>query len=95
MRVFSVVLAVFLFVLFVGGYFNIAGKPILERLDSVFGTSSLMDLHYGVFFFVYRGGDKLESGISRTNEGLRDFQEKPIGIDNKKNYRRLEDASKY
>jgi hypothetical protein len=52
MRIFSVVLAIFLAVLFVGGFFSIGGKPVLERMDSVFGTTSLMGLHYGVFFFV-------------------------------------------
>ncbi|MBI5251630.1 MAG: hypothetical protein HY912_19230 [Desulfomonile tiedjei] len=94
MRSFSLGLGIFLVVLFVGGYFNVAGAPILDRVDSVIGTSILMDLHYGVFFFVYRGKENVESGITRTDQSLRDFQDKPIGIDNKKHYRRLEDASK-
>jgi len=93
MRVFACVLAVFLALLFIGGYFSIAGKPILAHLDSALGTRSLMDLHHLVFFFVYRGTDELKTGVIRTDRGLKDFQEKPAGIDNKQHYRKLDEAS--
>lgn len=95
MREFSIGLLIFLVVLFAGGYFNVRGAPILDRVDSLLDTTMLMDLHHGVFFFVYRGTDKLEHGVSGADRKLNDFQERPIGIDNKKHYRRLNDAANY
>jgi hypothetical protein len=95
MRGLSLVLAISLAILFVGGYFNVAGAPILERIDSLLGTSVLMDLHYGVFFFVYRGEQAVKSGYSKTDRDLRDFQEKPLGFNKKSEYKKLDKASDY
>lgn len=95
MRELSIVLAISIVILFVGGYFNVAGAPILEHIDSLLGTSVLMDLHRGVFFFVYRGGDAVKSEYSRTDRKLRDFQEQPLGFDKKKEYKKLDKASDY
>ncbi len=91
----SLVLAISLVVIFVGGYFNVAGAPIFDRIDSLLGTSILMDLHHGVFFFVYRGGDAVKSEYSSTDRKVRDFQDKPLGFDKKKEYRKLDKASDY
>ncbi len=95
MRNTSLILAVSLAILFVGGYFSIAGSPILEHVDSLLGTSILMDLHRGVFFFVYRGENAVRSGYTRTDRELRDFQQRPLGFDKKKQYRTLDKASDY
>ena len=95
MRNLSLVLAISLVVLFVGGYFSVAGAPIFERIDSLLGTNVLMGLHHGVFFFAYRGEDAVKSEYSRTDGKLRDFQDKPLGFDKKKEYRKLDKASDY
>ncbi|AFM25210.1 hypothetical protein [Desulfomonile tiedjei] len=91
MKSLSVGLAIFLLVVFAGGYFTVKGEPLFSRIDSALHTDVLMDLHHGIFFFVYRGKDKIRA----TEEGLSTFQEAPLGFDKKKQYRRIEDASKY
>ncbi len=94
MRVFIVVLVVVLGVIFVGGAFSIGGDSIFGHIDSVLGISALSSLHNSVFFFLYRGSDRLEDGLSKTGEDLREFEERPIGIDNKRKYKQLNDAAK-
>ncbi len=89
MRTFAIVLAIFLVVVFLGGGVKLGGAPLFERIDYALGTDVLMDVYYGVFFFL----DKGERGYERTTEKVREFQDKPIGIDNKRKYRQLDDAS--
>lgn len=91
MKSLSVGLAIFLLVVFAGGYFTVQGESLFSRIDSALRTDLLMDLHHGIFFFVYRGKDKIRA----TEDGLTTFQEAPLGFDKKKQYKRIEDASKY
>jgi hypothetical protein len=90
MRTFAIALAIFLVVLFIGGAVNLGRAPLFEHLDTALGTDALMDLHHGVFFFLNKGGREYE----RTSERVKEFQDKPIGIDNKRKYRQLDDAAK-
>ncbi len=91
MKSLSVGLAIFLLVVFAGGYFTVKGESLFSRIDSALRTDLLMDLHHSIFFFVYRGKDR----IRVTGDGLTTFQEAPLGFDKKKQYKRIEDASKY
>lgn len=91
MRTLGIVLAIFLAVVYVGGAVNLGGASLFERLDTVLGMDAFMALHYGVFFFLQKG----EREIERTTEKVREFQERPVGIDNKGKYRQLEEAGKH
>ena len=91
MRTFGFVLLVFLVVVFIGGYINIGGAPIFWHIDAALGTDVLMELHHGVFFFLYGSSSRL----THTTEKLKEFQETPLGIDKKRKYRQLDDASRY
>jgi hypothetical protein len=89
MRTLAIVLAIFLAVVFIGGAVNLGRAPLFRHIDTALGTDVLMDLHYGVFFFLNKG----EREYERTTEKVKEFQTKPIGIDNKRKYRQLDDAS--
>lgn len=89
MRTLAIVLAIFLAVVFIGGAVNLGRAPLFQHIDTALDTDVLMDLHYGVYFFLNKGGREYE----RTTEKVREFQDKPIGIDNKRKYRQLDDAA--
>jgi hypothetical protein len=91
MRSTAVVLAVCLGVLFAGGYFSILGQPVFAHIDDIVGSSFLMTLHRGVFFFLYSKG---KAAISAPAGSVDEFQRRPLGIDNKGKYRQLDDASR-
>lgn len=95
MKVFIIVLAVVLAVIFVGGSVNLGGDSIFGHIDSALGTSVLTRIHAAVFFFLDSGRDQIDEELTQTGEDLREFEERPIGIDNKKKYKQLDDASKY
>jgi hypothetical protein len=93
MRIWGIIISVFLVVVFLGGYVPLAGSPLFARIDRIAGTHLLMDIHYGVFFFIYpRDSSRSES---RAAEDLKNFQERPLGIDNKSKYRDLDKASQH
>lgn len=94
MRVFIVVLAVVLAVIFVGGSLPVGGNSIFGHIDSALGISALTSLHNSVFFFLHRGTDRIEDGLSKTGKDLQEFEERPIGIDNKSKYKQLDEAAK-
>jgi hypothetical protein len=91
MRNLGVVLLVFLTVTFLGGYISFWGAPVFERIDRVAGTNLLMDVHYGVFFFLYPEHGR----YSRTTTKIEDFQKQPLGFDKKKKYQELDSASQH
>jgi hypothetical protein len=91
MRTVAIVLAIFLAVVFIGGAVKLGGVPLFERVDVALNTDVLMDLHHGIFFFLHEGEGEYQNASQRVKQ----FEEKPIGIDNKKHYRQLDQAAKY
>jgi len=94
MRAFIFVLVVVLALIFVGGGVPIGRDTIFGHIDSMLGTTALMNLHHAVFSLLYRGEETLESGVVKTDRDVKEFQERPIGIDNKGKYRLLDEAAK-
>lgn len=95
MKVFVAVLVVVLAVIFIGGAFPVGGNSIFGHIDSVLGITALTSLHHSVFFFLYRGSEGIEEGLTKTGSDLREFEQRPVGIDNKRKYRQLDDAARY
>ncbi len=95
MRTAIIVFAAILLVVFLGGGVNVGSQPLFGHIDSVLGTNILMDFHYTFFSFLYRGGSSVDDGLGRTESDMREFGERPVGIDNKAKYRQLDEASTY
>lgn len=93
MRSLAVVLFFLIIILLIGGMVKIGGQPIFAKIDHIAGTDFFMQAHYSVFFFLYRGHEA-QSGSS-SDGTLKDFQQRPLGFDKKKQYQKLDDASKY
>jgi hypothetical protein len=91
MRNLGVALLIFLTVTFLGGYISFWGAPVFARIDRLTGTDLLMNVHYGVFFFLYPEHGR----YSRTKSTIDDFQQQPLGFDKKKKYKELDSASQY
>jgi len=94
MRTLIIVVLAALAIIFVAGTLNIGGAPIFYHLDSMLDTNVFMDLHDSIFFFVYSARDRADSELSRAKSGLRKFEEKPLGIDNKSYQRKIDSAVK-
>jgi hypothetical protein len=94
MRIAIIVVAVILGVIFIGGAVNLGSAPLFGHLDRAFGTNALMQLHYTIFSFAYRGQSQSESEPG-AGDGRSEFEKRPLGIDKEKNYRRIDDAGKY
>jgi len=94
MRTAIAAIVVVLLVIFIGGTVNVGNGPIFWQIDRVVGTHLLMGIHRGVFFFLYRGESTIGSGVERTGSQIKDFQERPAGIDKKGHYEKLDEASK-
>jgi hypothetical protein len=95
MRAFIIILIAVLAALFAAGSIRAGGDSLLGHIDSALGITGFTDLYYTVFFFMHRGIKSVESEYNRTDRRLRDFQNKPLGFDKKKTYRRLDDAAHY
>ncbi|MDQ7782833.1 MAG: hypothetical protein RDU20_08135 [Desulfomonilaceae bacterium] len=95
MKKFIIVLVVVIAVIFVGGAFPIGGDSIFGHIDSLLGISAFTGLHHTVFFFLHRGTERIGEGLTKTGEDLREFEKRPAGIDNKRKYRQLDEASRY
>jgi hypothetical protein len=95
MRTVIVALVIALVVIFVGGSLRVGGDSIFGHIDSVVGAPVLTGIYRTVFFFLYKGVAAVESEVSETNEELKEFQERPLGIDKQKTYRQLDDAAKH
>lgn len=94
MRSLAVILCIVLIFLLIGGTVKIGGQPILRKIDNMAGTDFFMAAHYGVFFFLYKERET-KSNSSSDGGALKDFQERPLGFDKKKQYQKLDDAAKY
>ncbi len=92
MRAAIVVIVIILAIVLIGGVVNLGGAPIFRHIDSVLGTNVLMTAHNTLFFFLHRAQQRVEEESSRANKELKEFQEKPIGIDKKGHYQKLDDA---
>jgi hypothetical protein len=95
MRTIIVALVIVLVVIFVGGSLRVGGDSIFGHVDSVVGAPVLTGIYRTLFFFLYKGVTTVESEVSKTSEDLKEFQERPLGIDKKKTYRQLDDAAKH
>lgn len=95
MRYFIIVFAIIFGFIFVGGYVNLGGAPVFAHMDRMLGTNMFMKMHKTTFFFLYRGGHDVRDGVRRTEEDLKDFEQRPLGIDRKREYKRLDEASQY
>lgn len=95
MKAFIIILIAVLALLFVGGAIRVGGDSLLGHVDSTLGITGFTDLYDTVFFFMRRGIESVEHEYKKTDQELKDFQDKPLGFDKKKTYRRLDDASKY
>jgi hypothetical protein len=93
MRTAIVVIVIVLAIVLLGGVVNLGGAPIFSRIDAVLGTNVLMTAHDTLFFFLHTAHQRIEDESSRANKELKEFQEKPIGIDTKGRYKRLDDAA--
>jgi hypothetical protein len=93
MRAAIVVIVIILAIVLIGGVVNLGGAPIFRHIDSVLGTNVLMTAHYTLFFFLHSAQQRVEEESARANKELKDFQEKPIGIDKKGHYQKLDEAS--
>lgn len=95
MKWFVLVFAILFGVIFLGGAVDLGSRPLFGHIDAILGTNALMSVHYGIFSFMYRGEDSTSEGLSRSQDDIEEFSERPLGIDNKKKYRELKDASDY
>jgi hypothetical protein len=95
MRTAIVVVVIVLAIVLLGGMVNLGGVPIFSRIDAALGTNVLMTAHDTLFFFLHSAHQTIEDESTRADKELKDFQEKPIGIDKKGHYRKLDDAASY
>ncbi len=93
MRTFVAVIVIVLAIILIGGVVNVGGAPIFSRIDSLLGTNILMKAHNTVFFFLHRVKSTVDTEASSVETGVKGFQAKPLGIDNKGRYRQLNDAA--
>ncbi len=92
MRTVITVVVIVLAIVFVGGALNIGGRPLFGHMDRILGTHVFMNAHRSCFFFLYRGQRSMDAGVDRTKSDMKEFGERPIGIDKKKQYRDLNEA---
>jgi hypothetical protein len=95
MKALIITVVVFLAVVFVGGTVELGGDSIFGHIDSMLGTGFLTKLHHTTFFFLYRGTDSIITGTEKTRRNLEEFRERPIGIDNKKQYEMIDEAQRH
>jgi hypothetical protein len=95
MRTAIIVIVIVLGIVLLGGMIRLGGVPIFARIDAVLGTNILMTAHDTLFFFMHSAHQTIEDESTRANRELKEFQEKPIGIDKKGHYRKLDDAASY
>ncbi|MEW6347879.1 MAG: hypothetical protein AB1646_02360 [Thermodesulfobacteriota bacterium] len=94
MRTFITVVVIVLAIVFVGGALNLGGRPLFGHMDRILGTQAFMKIHRSCFFFLYRGHGTMDAGVDKTKSDLDEFGKRPIGIDRKKQYEDLDEASK-
>jgi len=94
MKTAIVVVCIIVAVIFLGGAVSIGGAPVFGHIDRLLKTDVLMNVYRTAFFFFYSAEESVESGLERTDSKLREFQERPAGIDKKEKDKQLEDATK-
>ena len=92
MRALILVVLVILAIIFLGGGVNLGKAPLFGHIDAVLGTNALMNMHYAIFSWLYRGERSVAEGIGRTGGDIDEFTKRPLGIDNPKKYRQLDRA---
>ena len=95
MKNLAIILIVIIVLIFLGGAIRVGGDSLLGHVDSALGITALSDTYYTLFFFMRRGVQKVESEYTKTDEDLKDFQQRPLGFDKKKKYKDLDAASHY
>ncbi len=95
MRAAIVIILVIIAILLLGGAINIGSQPLFGHMDSMLGTNLFMDMHMAVFSFIHGGSDTVEQEFESAENEIEEFSERPIGIDNKKKYKQLDEASDY
>lgn len=95
MRAALVIILVVVVILLLGGAINIGSQPLFGHMDSMLGTNLFMDLHMAVFSFIHGGSDTVEREFENADSEIEEFSERPIGIDKKKKYKQLDEASDY
>ena len=95
MKNLAIILIVIIVLIFLGGAIRVGGGSLLGHVDSALGITALSDTYYTLFFFMRRGVQKVESEYTKTDEDLKDFQQRPLGFDKKKKYKDLDAASHY
>lgn len=93
MKVVIAVIVVLLATIFFCGSINLGGNSIFGHIDNALGINFFMRVHYLTYWFLYSGKQKVESEIDGTSKRIDNFAERPAGIDNKKYYRKLDEAS--
>ncbi len=93
MRTAIVVIVVILAIVLIGGVVNLGGAPIFRHIDRALRTDVFMTAHKTLFFFLHRAQQRIGDESSKANRELREFQEKPIGIDKKGHYQKLDEAA--
>lgn len=86
---------ILLAVIFFCGSVSLGGNSVFGHIDNALGTTFFMRVHYLTYWFLYTGREKVESGIQDTSKKIDNFSERPAGIDKKKYYRKLDDASQH
>jgi hypothetical protein len=94
MRVAIVAIGCILLVIFLGGAVNLGKAPLFGHIDSVFGTTALMRLHYSVFSFIHHGGESAGHIGESTRSGIDDMAHK-AEFGKKQKYKRLDKESDY
>jgi hypothetical protein len=92
MRAAIAIVFIVLAVIFIAGAVDIGGAPLFGHIDRLLGTNALMNAHHAAFFFLYTGEDAVESELERTGSRVREFQERPLGVDKKEKNRQLDEA---
>ncbi len=95
MRVVIAVIVILLATIFFCGSVNLGGNSIFGHIDTALGTNVFMKVHYLTYWFLYRSRQTVESEIDDTSKKIDNFSERPAGIDKKKYYRKLDEASQY
>ncbi len=90
MRALAIIMSLVLVITFAGGYFAIGQSPLFEKIDDATGSTYLMDVHHGIFYFLYDNKDSKKAPDST----IKQFQETPLGFDKEKKYRQLDEAAK-
>ncbi len=95
MKAAAIIVMSILGLILIGGSVNVGGGPVFWHIDGLIGSDVLMPVYDYTFGLMLESGRSAKSAVDQTDRNVDDFQERPIGIDNKSKYRRLDEASDY